>query len=229
MLSPCEQKQTIGERTPVSADNPFIGMQQQFSTAMVDALNLFRDLRDELIERTFHAVYGSPLVQAACGISHNDGPPRPRPGLMPSVLVAADQEKRRLKRRIAEGNVLDGVARALVYIGKAQHRVDKSTFDALRKLLLAHPEVSPAEFKAAVREQWAILAVEERAAIEALPKLLPKDAPARRALADQLQALVAATGKVTADGQRRLREVMQLLTAGASPGSATKQEKIGVG
>ena len=164
------------ERIPAAADNPFIAMQQQFSKAMVDALNLFRDLRDDLIEHTFHAVYGSPLVQAACGISQNDGPPRPRPGLTPTVLAAADEEKRRLKGRIAQGNELDAAARVLVYIGKAQHRLDKSTFDTLRKLLLAHPEVSPAEFKAAVREQWDILAVDERAAIEALSQLLPANA-----------------------------------------------------
>src|SRR5262249_54054621 len=87
------------ERIPASAANPFIAMQQQFSNTMVDALNLFRDLRDELVERTFHAVYGSPLVQAACGISHNNGPPRPRPGLLPSVQAAAEEDKRRLKGR----------------------------------------------------------------------------------------------------------------------------------
>jgi len=95
------------------------------------------------------------------------------------VLAAAEEEKRRLKGRIAEGTALDAVARMLVYVGKAQHRIEKSTFDALRKLLLAHPEVSPAEFKAAVREQWAILALDERAAIDALPRLLPPDAGAR--------------------------------------------------
>ena len=92
-----------------------------------------------------------------------------------------------MKGRIAEGNAVDAAARVLVYIGKAQHRIEKSTFDALRKLLLAHPEVSPAEFKAAVREQWAILAVDERAAIEALPQLLPADATARRAFSDLVQ------------------------------------------
>ena len=205
------------KRIPASADNPFITMQQQFSKTMVDALNLFRDLRDELVEHTFHAVYGSPLVQAACGISQNDGPPRPRPGLLPSVLAAAEEEKRRLKGRIAEGNALDAAARVLVYIGKAQHRIEKSTFDALRKLLLAHPEVSPAEFKATVREQWAILAVDERAAIEALPQLLPADATARRAFSDLVQATVAATGKLNADGQRRLSKVLHLLETGTPP------------
>ena len=215
------------QRTPASAGNPLITMQQQFSRAMVEALNVFRDVRDDLVERNFHAVYGSPLAQAACGISHNDSEPRPRPGLMPSVLAAAEQEKRRLRARIAEGNVLDAAARVLVYVGKAQHRLDKSTFDALRKLLLAYPEVSPAEFKAAVREQWAILAVDERAAIEALPELLPADAAARRALSDQLQAIVAATGELNAGGKRRLKEIMHLLVVDTDRRSATKQVAAG--
>ena len=135
---------------------------------------------------------------------------------MLSVLAAAEEEKRRLKGRIAEGTPLDAVARMLVYVGKAQHRIDKSTFDALRKLLLAHPEVSPAEFKAAVREQWAILAVDERAAIEALPQLLPADPAARRAISEFIEATAAATGKLKVEGQRRLREVLDLLAADTS-------------
>jgi pimeloyl-ACP methyl ester carboxylesterase len=209
-------------RTPASADNQFIAVQQQFSKSMVDTLNLFRDLRDDLVERSFHAVYGSPVMQAACGISQDDGSPRPRPGLSPSVLAAAEEEKRRLKGRIAEGTALDVVARMLVYVGKAQHRIEKSTFDALRTLILAHPEVSPAEFKAAVREQWAILAVDERAAIEALPQLLPADAAERRAISDFLQATAAATGKLKVEGQRRLSEVLQLLAAETGRRSARR-------
>ena len=210
------------KRSPISADNPFIAMQEQFSKAMVDALNLFRDLRDDLVERSFHSVYGSPLVQAACGISQNDSPPRPRPGLLPSVLAATEEEKRRLKGRIAEGNTLDAAARVLVYIGSAQHRIDKNTFNALRNLLLAHPEVSPAEFKAAVREQWAILAVDERAAIDALPQLVPTDA--RRAFADFVQATVEATGKLNVEAKRRLGEVLHLVADG-SRRSATRSKR----
>jgi Protein of unknown function (DUF3141) len=49
--------------------NPFVALQQQYSKAMVEALNLFRDVRDDLIERIFHAVYGSPMAQAACSAS----------------------------------------------------------------------------------------------------------------------------------------------------------------
>ena len=203
------------KRVAASADNPFITMQQQVSKSIVDGLNLFRDLRDDLVERTFHAVYGSPLVQLSCGISQNSGPPRPRPGVLPSILAAAEEEKGRLKKKMGEGTPLDAAARVLVYIGKAQHRIEKSTFEALRKLLLQYPEVSPAEFKAAVRDQWAILAVDERAAIKALPQLLPADATARRSFADLVQTM-ASTAKLKADGQRRLTEVLHLVAAGTS-------------
>ena len=203
------------KRVPAGADNPFITMQQQVSKSIVDGFNLFRDLRDDLVERTFHAVYGSPLVQLSCGIFQNSGPPRPRPGVLPSVLAAAEEEKGRLKKKMGEGTPLDAAARVLVYIGKAQHRIEKSTFEALRKLLLQYPEVSPAEFKAAVRDQWAILAVDERAAIKALPQLLPADATARRSFSDLVQTM-AATAKLKADGQRRLTEVLHLVVAGTS-------------
>ena len=50
--------------------------------------------------------------------------PRPRPGVVPSVIGDADAEKRRLKGRIAKGNAIDAAARVLVYVGKAQRRVE---------------------------------------------------------------------------------------------------------
>jgi hypothetical protein len=204
-------EQVKTDRSPTSVDNPLLAVQQQFSKAMVQALNIFRDVRDEHVERSFHAIYGLPLVQAACGISQNDGPPRPAPGLSPSILIAAEKEKSRLRGRIAEGNALDAAARVLVYVGKAQHRIEKGTFDALRKLLLAYPEVTETEFKAAVREQWAILAVDERAAIEALPRLLPPDAEARRAFSNLVQTTLPAIAKLNVESQRRFSRVLQLL------------------
>ena len=39
------------ERTVPDADNPFVAMQQQFSKAMIDALNLYRDARDQLTKQ----------------------------------------------------------------------------------------------------------------------------------------------------------------------------------
>ena len=129
-----------------------------------------------------------------------------------------------MKGRIAEGNALDAAARVLVYVGKAQHRIEKSTFDALRKLLLACPDVTETEFKAAVREQWAILAVDERAAMEALPRLLPPGADARRDFSKLVQKTLPAVGKLNVEAQRRFHRVLQLLGAEGGPGQEEAAE-----
>jgi hypothetical protein len=94
-------EQALAERT-VPVDNPFVALQQQFSKAVIDVLNLYRDMRDQLVEQTFHVIYGSPVVQAAFGISQNDGPPRPRPGLLPSTQAATEAEIHRLRGRVAK-------------------------------------------------------------------------------------------------------------------------------
>jgi hypothetical protein len=73
-----------------------------------------------------------------------------------------------------------------------------------------------------VREQWAILAVDERAAIKALPQLLPADPTARRDFADFVQAKLAATAKLNPEAQRRLNEVLRLLAAGTGRRSAAR-------
>jgi hypothetical protein len=203
-------EQARANRVVAAADNPFIAMQQQFSQAMIYALNFYRDVRDLTVEQTFHAMYGSLLVQAACGIAQNGGQPRPRPGLSPSILATIDEEIRRLRGRIGQGGPLDAAARVLVYIGKARHRIEDRTFEALRKLLLAHPEVSPADFKEILREQWAIVTIDERAAIEALPRLLPTDGAARHAFLDAIETIVATTGDLNADTQRRLSKIKLL-------------------
>jgi hypothetical protein len=142
--------------------------------------------------------------------------------LSPQIQAAVDAETRRLRGRIAEGGPLEAAARVLVYIGEAQRRIEERTFDALRKLLLAHPEVSPADFKAALREQWAILAIDERAAIAALPQLLPADAAARHAFCDMIRTLVAGTGDLNDDAQRRLSEIKQQLEIDPPQGSAKR-------
>jgi len=157
-------------------------------------------------------MYGSPFVQAACGISQNDAPPRP--GVSPSAQAAVDAEIRSLRGRNADGSSLEAAARVLVYVGKARHRVEERTFEALRKLLLAHPEVSSADFKETLREQWAIVTIDERAAIEALPQLLPTDGAARQVFLDAISGLVATAGDLSADAQRRLAEIKLLLESG---------------
>ena len=216
--------QVRAERTVPASANPFVAMQEQFSQAMTQMLDLYGDARDRIEEQMFHVIWGSPAVQAWCGISQNDGPLRQRPGRSPSTKAALDAEIRRLRGRVAEGNALDAGARMVVYISKTHTGVDGRCFDALRRLSAAHPDITLAHFKQTLREQWAILAIDERAAIDLLPQLLPADDGERRALFDEVKSIVATAGSVDADIQRRLREIEQLVLGQTATGKRSRAE-----
>ena len=61
-------EQVRKNRKPVSADNPFVALQENVSRQIVAALDAWRDASEALAERTFLAVYGLPALQAAVGI-----------------------------------------------------------------------------------------------------------------------------------------------------------------
>src|SRR5512132_1521311 len=63
MMAPvATMAEQVGEnRRPAAADNPFVAMQQTMSRNIVAGLDAWRDMIETLTERTFLAVYGSPV------------------------------------------------------------------------------------------------------------------------------------------------------------------------
>ena len=49
--------------------------------AIESSLKAYGDMRDRAFETMFHAVYGSPLLQALVGLKASDAAPRHRPGV----------------------------------------------------------------------------------------------------------------------------------------------------
>ena len=77
-------QQVRGHRDPVVADNPFLQAQGALSDAITDALDRYRDHRDEIYRIAFETIYGSPWMQALAGQGmDDDAPPRPHPGDSP--------------------------------------------------------------------------------------------------------------------------------------------------
>src|SRR5215475_4279679 len=101
-----------------------------------------------------------------------------------------------LRGTMDQGGPLEAVVRALVYIAKGQKSVDARSFEVLRRTLEEHPDVSMARYKAVVREQWAMLTINEAAALKALPKLLPSDPVRRRAMFEKIRAIRTAAGEL---------------------------------
>ena len=145
-------------------------------TAWLEALG---QIRDQTAEAVFHAVYGSPWLQAWLGVTPGNGRPRAKPGTSPDQKAALAAKIKELRSTMDRGGELEAAIRALIYIAEGQRFVDARSFEILRRISKAYPDITFARYKAVVREEWAKLVLDQEAALKALPRLLPTDAAQR--------------------------------------------------
>jgi pimeloyl-ACP methyl ester carboxylesterase len=213
------------ERKAPTPDNPYVKMQEQISDAVTESLEVFGRIRDQTQEAIFHAIYGSPWVQAWMGTPPKGTRPRPKPGVSPNDRAAIVERIEHLRATMDQGGPLEAVVRALVYIAKGQKSVDARSFEVLRRILKEHPEITTAHYKAVVREQWEMLTLDEVAALKALPKLLPSDAAKRRAMFQGIRDIRTAAGELEGEAKRRLEEVRRLFDIEAHPAAVPTKGK----
>jgi pimeloyl-ACP methyl ester carboxylesterase len=221
-------------RKPVPAENPFIALQENVSTQIVAALDGWRDFTEAVAERTFLTVYGSPALQAAAGIDPADTRPLRKPAKNPLHEELLQKRIAELKSQIPSGGVREAVVRALIYVGVGRGSVDERGFESVRRLRDRYGDLPLSEFKTLVREQFAMLLIDQQAALAALPSLLPADAGKRSEAFNAIKQVMAACGETSAEDEKRLREIGRLF--GIAEESATirfllnrreSQQKIG--
>ncbi|MCJ8159098.1 DUF3141 domain-containing protein [Sphingomonas sp. LaA6.9] len=205
------------DRQEADPENRFIALQEQMSDQIVSALDGWRQMSEKLAEDTFQMIYGAPAVQAALGVDPtSDRPPRKAAkSLLTSALVEARTAA--LKERIAQGGLLEGLVRSMLYVGIAKGGADERGFAAIRKLRAEHPDANSlqlAEFKAMIREQYYILLIDEAAAVAAIPALLPKNVEERRAAFEALKGVLEASATLSGDAAERLARVAELFDLG---------------
>ena len=207
-------------RTPVSADNPFLAAQETLSRQIVAGLDAWRDMAETFSERMFLSVYGSPVLQAAVGIdaAGAQSPRRPAKGPLHRELLQSRIDD--LKSRISAGGLRECLIRGLLYVGMARGGADERGLAAICGLRATQDDRSRstlAEFKAAVREQYYMLLVDQEATLGAIPDLLPPDKDAcRKAFAGLLKVL-SASGEVTGEAADRLRRIAKLFGSEIKP------------
>ena len=138
VVAPLADKARAERKTP-DADNPFLRMQEQVSEMVTAWLEAFGQLRDQTQEAMFHAVYGSPWLQAWLGMTRDDGRPRPKPGTSPDQRAALAAKIEELRTTMDQGGPLEAAVRALVYIAMGQGSVDARSFEILRRILEGAP------------------------------------------------------------------------------------------
>jgi hypothetical protein len=202
-------------RQPVPQDNPFWQAQEQLSHWIETSLDAYRNVRDRMYETFFHAVYGSPLVQALVGLKASDADVRGRPGADAAHRALLAQRIGELRDGIGKGGPLEGLLRALIYVRMPDGLVDERGFNFLRCLREdAGRGLSLAEFKKLFREQFFMLLLDERRAVETIPDMLAKDPEAASRISDNLHKMINVVGLRTSLAKARLQEIDQLIEVG---------------
>jgi Protein of unknown function (DUF3141) len=201
------------ERKPVSADNSFLAFQETMSRQIVTVLDAWRDASENFAERTFLSIYGSPALQRAVGMDP-ESPERPRrAGKSPLHRQFVRQRIDELKSRMAIGGLREAVVRATLYVGMARGSADERGFETIRRIRLAKsglPRLTLAEFKMLVREQFFMLLIDQQAALDTIPALLPDNAEERRKALDVLREVVTAPGDLSPQVKARLEQMVEL-------------------
>ncbi|HET9688763.1 MAG TPA: DUF3141 domain-containing protein, partial [Pseudolabrys sp.] len=209
-------EQIRNDRRSVSADNPFVAMQESFSNQIVSALDAWRDASEKLSERTFLAVYGSPTLQSAVGIDPAATQRLRKAAKNPLHSELLQKRIDELKSRIPAGGVRAAVIRGLIYVGMNRASIDERGFEIARRIREAHGDMSLRDFKALVREQFNILLIEQEAALAAIPSMLPADADTRQKAYDLINQVMSARGDLTAEDEKRMSEIARLFGLGSS-------------
>ncbi len=197
-------------RKPVAADNPFIAIQDNVSRQIVIALDAWRDASEALAERTFMTVYGASTLQAAAGIDPASTQPLRQ---APKSLLHQELVENRiadLKSQLSVGGVREALIRALLFAGMGRAAVDERGFEAVRRIRKTYSDVSLAQFKATVREQFYMLLIDTEGALTAIPSMLPGDPAIRQKAFELITEVLGTTGEYSAEDRQRLERVAQL-------------------
>ena len=206
------------ERCPVKADNPLLAVEQAMSAQIVAGLDAWQNAVEAMSEAAFLSVYGSPLLQAAVGIDPSDTKPHRRAsktGLHRRVIEERTEE---LRARIGQGGLRECLARSLLYVAMAGGGADERGFAAIRRMRRTEERaMSLGEFKALIREQYLTLLIDEDAALDAIPRLLPSDETTRREALASLQQVLSARGPLSDEAEKRWQRIVGLFGVAEEP------------
>jgi Protein of unknown function (DUF3141) len=212
-------------RRPVAADNQFFAVQEGVSKQIVASLDAWREISDRFGELVFLSVYGSPLVQAAVGVDPAAITPFRKAAKDPLHGQLLRERIEEIKSRMSIGGLREGAARAAIYVGFAWGGADERGLAAVRRLRLAQPgaQLTLAQFKAMVREQYFMLLIDPEAALAAIRAMLPADAEERGKAFAAVRQVVAARGEIGGEAAERLDRVRKLFGIDEAGKSAFRQ------
>lgn len=211
-------------RRPVAADNLFLQGEKFFSDMMTWGLKTYGVWRDMVTENMFFSMYDQPWLQAMLGLRASDEPPRRHPGQDSDHKAFVQRRIEELRRKMDQGGPREAAIRALVYVRMPEKEVDERAFEMLRRIRSEYgANKTLAEFKQDLREQYLMLRLDERRAVDLIPQLLKgreQDWPKQF---EYIREVATVGGKLGEEARRRLDRLEQLFAMPAAEQSGQQQ------
>ncbi|HEU4650949.1 MAG TPA: DUF3141 domain-containing protein [Croceibacterium sp.] len=203
-------EQARAELATASPDNPLAQVEHAMASWIGTSLAKAGEERDRLAERLFLATYGSPLLQALVGLDPAEVASKKT---IERDLAREEIGRRKLAEldtRFEQGGVCEAVLRAIAYVRAGEKGFDERSFAMMQEIYAERPpeeRIAPAEIKAIMRDQRALVLRNPKRALLTLPTLLNDSEAAREAALDIVRRIVTCGDPLSAEGQRRLARV----------------------
>jgi hypothetical protein len=217
-------EQVRANRKNVDKDNPLLAAQENMSKRIEGALDSWREESEAWAERMFLAVYGSPTLQAAVGVDPSGTRRLRKAAKNPLHHELLQKRIAELKALVSTGGLRAAIVRSLIYIGMNRRAVDERGFELARRIREAHGDMPVAEFKELVRDQFNILVIDQKAALEAIPAMLPPDTESREKALALIDQVLRARGELTTEDSERMKEIARLFGFDAGIGKSHLRE-----
>lgn len=196
-------------RKPCSPTNPYLVAEKAISDQINAGLEAFRTVRDQWVEKTFFALYGSPVLQGLLGLNL-DEKVRQLPANSPQKEAFRAHKIEEFRGRLQQGGFDAALVRAALFVIAAERSLDEDAAKTLNEARQRLTQLSLQDFKALVREQFYILLLERQAAVEVIADLV-SDTNDRQALMQTVAAIAAADGAFTLAKRERVERLAGLL------------------
>ena len=118
------------KRSKIDESNPFVQMERLQADLVEQSLNFTRDVRDAMIELSFHAIYATPWMRSVAA-GEQRKPPQVDTSRIPEVREAV--------AHVENGGYREAIIRMLVLLAKARGSVRRDRLERSNRLLQSRP------------------------------------------------------------------------------------------
>ena len=201
------------KRRPAKPENLFTQFEKYFSDWITLGLETYGELRDMAMEQVFFGIYGQQWLQALMGLRASDSPPRKLPGRDSEHAELLEKRIGELREKMGRGGPREAAIRALIYVRAPEKAADERSFEMLRRIRAEHgAKKTLSEFKKDLREQYLMLQLDERKALETIPSMMEGHEGEAKQYLEFVRKVATAGGPLSAAAQDRLERVEKLFS-----------------